>query len=127
MAIKHSQGSSSPGNQVFWLSLPGEDVTLSNTQFRAWLAIGFDDCLDYDTLSGWQKARWRTAFDQALQLEALKLAYKTPEVKWLYQQGVEFDLNPFTNGWRPSISDADIKLNIEGDDNVAMLFKLTFS
>jgi len=126
MTAKHNQASSKPGNQVFWLSVPGEAETLSNTQLRAWLAIGFDDCLDYDTLSGWQKAQWRMAFTQALQVEALKLAYKTPEVKWLYEQDVDFDLNPFTNGWRPSVTDADIRLTIDQNDNAAMLFKLTF-
>lgn len=124
MIAEHDQEQSKDGVQVFWLSISGNDDTDTLAQFRAWLAIGRDDFGDVSELSSYKKAQWNIAYEQALQLEAMKLAYQSDEIRWLIKQDVKFDINPFANGWLPHVEDADVKLTVEGDDRIAMLFKL---
>lgn len=125
MNIQHDQEMSSPANQVFWIDVAAADDTDWNAQFRAWLAIGEEDIGDYGELTSYRKAKWNAANSQALQLEALKLAYRTEAVRWLILNDIEFDLNPFATGWLPDAEYAEVKISIP-DDNAAMRFKLAF-
>lgn len=127
MSITHDTVQSSPGSQVFWLEIEGNGSLEYNAQFRAWLAIGHDEIGDQDELNGYQKARWKMAYAQALQLEAIKAAYGHDAVKWLIKQDVDVDVNPFTNGWLSWIESTEVKVTIENADNKAALFKLAFA
>ncbi|WP_140419331.1 hypothetical protein [Sphingobium sp. Z007] len=115
------------GHQVFWLQVEAEDYSDANAQFRAWLALGHDDVGDLDGLSTYKKGQWNAAYRQALQLEALKLAYKSEPAIWLTKQDVAYDVNPFATVGFANAVPADVKITVENADDMAALFKLTFA
>lgn len=122
----HDAAASKPNYQVFWLSLLGSGDTASNAELRAWLAINHDVVSDYNSLTPHKRGQWTAAYRQALQLEAVKLAYRTEQLIWLVKQDVDIDVHPFTNGWKPATDLADIKVIIVGNDSMAALAKLTW-
>ncbi len=125
--ITHDLTSSVPGAQTFWLELKGDDTAWEYAQLRAWLAIGCDEVGDYDALSSYMKTKWNFALRQALQVEAVRIAYKAEEVRWLIKQDANFELFPFAEYWLPFDEPADVKVVLNGCDDTAMVFKLTFA
>lgn len=123
MTVTHDLTQSSNQFQTFWLDLPvdAQDAD-TNAQFYAWLELGFDDFGVYGDLNGYQRAKWNAAYNQALKTEAVKLAYKADELKWLVKHDADFDVFPFS--WTPHVDGPDIKVTVQ-DKNLAMLFKLT--
>ena len=126
VAIEHDLEASQPGIQTFWMELTGDDVVWVNAQLRAWLAIGHDDFGTYEELTSYMKGKWKLALRQAMQVEAMRCAYKVDEVKWLVKNDADFEIYPFAEHWNPILEPADMKVILTGCDDLAMLFKLTF-
>lgn len=123
MSVQHDTELSKGGFQTFWLELRDDEAAVAHANVYAWLEIGYDDIGDYDSLSGYKRAKFNAAYNQALKIGSVKLAFKTAEVKWLIKQDAEFDVFPFR--WCPESEFAEVKITVD-DPKVAMLFKLTW-
>ncbi len=124
MRLSHDVAQSTEGYQVFNLELPVDDADAdSYAKHHAALEVGADLSVDYSALNGYQRAKWNAAYNQALKTEALRRAFKSPEIVWLVKQDAEFDVYPFS--WTPTINYPKLAICV-GDKKIAMLFKLTF-
>jgi len=110
--------------QVFNLELAVDDADADcHAKHHAALEIGVDLEADYRALNGYQRAKWNAAYNQALKTEALRRAFKSPEIVWLVKQDAEFDVYPLS--WTPFVDSPALSISVT-DKKLAMLFKLTF-
>ncbi|MGU3389183.1 hypothetical protein [Sphingomonas sp. M1A8_2b] len=124
MRLSHNGALSNKTYQVFQLELPVDDTDVdSRARNHAALEIGSDLVADYNSLNGYQRAKWNAAYHQALKTEALRIAFKSPEVIWLVKQDAEFDVHPLS--WTPFVDNPALSISVS-DKKLAMLFKLTF-
>ncbi len=124
MRLSHDGSKSTEKYQVFNLELPVDDAEAdSHARHEAALEIGSDLSVDYGALNGYQRAKWNAAYNQALKTEALRIAFKSPELVWLIKQDAEFDVHPFS--WTPFVNYPTLAICV-GDKRLSVLFKLTF-
>lgn len=124
MRLSHDGAKSTEKYQVFNLELPVEDADAdSYARHHAALEVGTDLSVDYRALNGYQRAKWNAAYNQALKTEALRRAFKSPEIVWLVKQDTEFDVYPLS--WTPFVDSPALSISVT-DKKLAMLFKLTF-
>ena len=124
--VTHDAEQSSDEGQVFWLEI-NDHIASEDAQYmaelRAWMALGFDDIDEFEKLTSYKRNRWNAIRQQAMLLEAVKMAYRTNEVKWLVKNDVDFEIHPFD--WHPAHTSCAPKICID-DNSAAMLFKLTW-
>lgn len=125
MSLAYHAKISQPGQHFFTLEMEDvdEDAAAFNASYRAWLALGYDDIGDEAALSSYKKAKLSIAFNVALETEALRCAYQSPELRWLIEQNADFDITPYSWAVFTEFCWVDIELK---DDATATLFKLTF-
>lgn len=117
---------SDPGEQVFRLGLfdVDDDAMWHEAQFAAMRAIGSDQHTTfYEDLKPGRRRQFNVALQLTQAIQVVKAAHKTEQVRWLLDNGVDFEVDG--KWWAPFAEEPEALITIY-DDDVATMFKLTF-